>query len=96
MNGNFLLNLDENYISYDFQASTPLIGERVFEKAELEKVIAQMEQNNQSNIRVRTNQLDGLHIRELPISQLDFVIKSFEKLVEDLKNLKVKYEEEKN
>lgn len=95
MHGHYLLNLDLNHISYDSQVYTPLIGEKAVSKQELQEVLAELERTNKNEIRFKTNELDGLHIRELPIDKLDQVIENFERLVADLKELKVKYEEAK-
>lgn len=95
MHGHFLLNLDQEHISYDSQVYTPLIGEKAVSKQELQEVLAELEKTNKNEIRLKTNELDGFHIRELPIDKLDQVIENFEKIVADLKELKVKYEEAK-
>lgn len=93
MNGHFLLNLDHNYISYDFNVNVPLIGERALTLDELKNAVKECEDNNKNEIRFRTNQLDGLHIQFLNISELDSTIDKFEKMVADLKELKAKADE---
>lgn len=95
MNGHFLLNLDSDYIHYDFNVNLPLIGERAITLEELNKAVDVCKTSNKSEIRFRTNQLDGLHIQFLNITELDSTIEKFEKMVEDLKELKIKYQEGK-
>jgi len=92
MIGIWNVNYDKKTISYDFNVKIELFADIILTRSHLDQSIKHLDETKKEFTTATTNQLTGLHLRDISFDGLGELIEKVELFLVDLKELKDKSE----